>query len=164
MKKIAILYGSTTGNTGTVAKKIGALINAEILDVAKNPIDAIADYDILILGVSTWGFGDLQDDWEEFLPNLEAADLKGKTIAIFGLGDADGYPDTFVDGIGTLYNALVMKGCKIVGRIPLDGYSFEKSTAVVDDGFVGLPLDEDNESNLSDKRIQKWVEQLKEEI
>jgi len=65
-----------------VAKKIGALIDADILDVAKNPIDAIADSEILILGVSTWGFGDLQDDRESFLPNLEAADLKGKTIAI----------------------------------------------------------------------------------
>ena len=164
MNKIAILYGSTTGNTEAVAKKISSLLNADLFNVADGPAEIHEKYDILILGASTWGFGDLQDDWEEFLPTLESANLQGKIIAIFGLGDADNYPDSFVDGIGTIYNAIEGKGCKIVGFTPVSEFSFEKSTAVIGDQFVGLPLDEDNESSLSEGRIRNWIEQLKKEF
>jgi len=164
MNKVAILYGSTTGNTKAIAMKIGSLLNADIFDVAEKPLEALANYSNLILGVSTWGLGDLQDDWESFLPEFASADLKGKTIAIFGLGDADAYPDTFVDGMGTLFNAAMDKGCKVVGFTPTDEFKFDESTAVIEQKFVGLPLDEDNESTLTDSRIQKWVEQLKKEL
>ncbi|HAJ98737.1 MAG TPA: flavodoxin [Bacteroidales bacterium] len=164
MNKIAILYGSTTGNTKAIAMKISSLLNADIYDVAEKPIDALAKYNNLILGVSTWGLGDLQDDWESFLPHFESADLNGKTVAIFGLGDAEAYPDTFVDGMGTLFNASMVKGCKVVGFTPTDEFKFDESTAVVEKKFVGLPIDEDNESYLTDKRIQNWVEQLRKEF
>lgn len=164
MNKIAILYGSSTGATKSVAEKIVGPLNADMYDVATTSAEILADYQNLILGVSTWGIGDLQDDWEVFLPKLEKADLKGKTIAIFGLGDADGYPDTFVDGIGTIYKSIKDSGCKIIGFTETEGYSFEDSTALVDGKFVGLPLDEDNECKLTDSRLEKWVEQLKVEF
>lgn len=164
MKKIAILYGSSTGTTKSVAERIAGLLNANMYDVATTTAETLSDYQNLILGVSTWGFGDLQDDWEVFLPKLDKVDLKGKTIAIFGLGDADGYPDTFVDGIGTIYNAIKGSGCKFIGFTEPEGYSFEDSTALVDGKFAGLPLDEDNESNLTDSRLEKWVEQIKGEF
>jgi len=164
MNKIAILYGSSTGNTQNVAKKLAAMLNADLYDISK-PIDnVLLKYNNLILGASTWGLGDLQDDWEDFLPKLVKEDLTGKVVAIFGLGDAEGYPDTFVDSIGNIYKAISDKGCKIVGFTSTDGYNFEDSTGLADGKFVGLPLDEDNEANLTDERLQKWVEQLKGEF
>ncbi|MFW5706810.1 MAG: flavodoxin [Bacteroidota bacterium] len=164
MNKTVILYGSSTGNTQTIAEKLEPVFNADIYDVAKASTDDIDNYDFIIIGVSTWGIGDLQDDWEVFLPKFEKANLKGKHVAIYGLGDADAYPDTFVDGIGTIYNAIKDSGCKVIGFTETEGYSFDDSTALVDGKFAGLPLDEDNESNLTDSRLQKWTEQLKGEL
>ena len=164
MNKTAIFYGSSTGNTESAAKNIAKMLEADTFDVADNPIDQLEKYNNIIFGVSTWGIGDLQDDWEEFISELENADLSGKVIALFGLGDGASYADSFVDGIGTIYQVIQNKGCKIVGFVDTTGYDYEASTAETDGKFVGLPLDEDNESNLTDERIDKWAEQLKSEM
>ncbi|MFW5759429.1 MAG: flavodoxin [Cyclobacteriaceae bacterium] len=162
MNRTAILYGSSTGITERAAKQTLKLLNADIYNVADNHVEELKTYDNLIFGVSTWDIGDLQDDWESFFPELENTDLNGKTCAIFGLGDAASYPDIFVDGIGTIYTAIENKGCKIVGFVATDGYDYIASTAEIEGEFAGLPLDEDNESNLTTERIDKWVERLKE--
>jgi len=160
MKKTGIFYGSTTGNTEAVAKTIAKKLNAECFDVASTPVENILQYDHLILGTSTLGLGDLQDDWEACLSNLKGLDLSGKTVALFGLGDAGSYPDTFVDGLGSLYNVIKDKGCILVGDVDPEEYEFDDSTALVDGKFVGLPLDEDNESGLTAGRIEKWIEKI----
>jgi len=164
MNKIAIFYGSSTGNTERVAKQIAKLLNADVFDVADNPIEELKNYQNLIFGTSTWGIGDLQDDWDNFITKLEKANLSGKVCAIFGLGDGDSFSDSFVDGIGTIYKAIENKGCNVVGFVGTDGYSYEASIAEINGNFVGLPLNEDNESNLTNERIDKWVEQLKVEF
>lgn len=164
MKKAAIFYGSSTGNTESVAKQMAKLLNADVFDVADNPVEELKNYDNLIFGTSTWGIGDLQDDWDSFLPELANTDLNGKVCAIFGLGDGASYADSFVDGIYTIYQVIENKGCKIVGFVDTAGYDYEASTADINGKFVGLPLDEDNESNMTDERIDKWVEQLKSEM
>jgi flavodoxin I len=164
MNNTAIFYGSSTGNTEGVAKQIAKLLNADVFDVADNPVEELKNYENIILGTSTWGIGDLQDDWDSFLPELKDIDLSGKVCAIFGLGDGASYGDSFVDAIGTIYHAIEGKGCKIVGFVDTAGYDYEASTAEIDGKFVGLPLDEDNESNLANERIEKWVEQLKAEF
>ncbi len=164
MSNTAIFYGSDTGNTEAAAKKIAAKLEADIFDVANTQADKLTEYDNLILGTSTMGIGDLQDDWADFISELENADLNGKNIALFGLGDADMYPDSFVDGMGEIYNAVKNKGCKIVGQVDTDGYEFGESTAVVDGKFVGLPLDEDNDSDLTDDRIEMWVEKIRNKL
>ena len=92
MSNTVILYGSDTGNTEEAAKKIASKLQVDIFDVARNPKDKLAEYKNLILGTSTMGLGDLQDDWASFISELEKTDLTGKTIALFGLGDADMYP------------------------------------------------------------------------
>lgn len=161
MTSTAVFYGSDTGNTEAVAKQIAAKLQADIYDVATNPKDKLAAYQNLILGTSTMGLGDLQDDWAGFISELEQADLAGKTIALFGLGDAEMYTDTFVDGMGEIYNAIKDKGCKLVGQVAADDYEFDTSTAVIDGSFVGLPLDEDNQSDLTDDRLGAWIESLK---
>jgi flavodoxin I len=161
MKAVAIIYGSSGGNTQSVAKNIASKIEGSVLfDVSSVNIDHIEKFDNLIIGTSTWGMGDLQDDWEDFLPNLRNANLKGKTIALFGLGDSSSFSETFVDGMGTLFDSLKNTGCTIIGSVSADGYSFGASSACHGTTFVGLPIDEDNESNLTESRISEWVRAL----
>jgi flavodoxin I len=160
MKRIVIIYGSTTGNTQTVAKKIAEKLSAEdvqLIDASDLKVEEVEVFPNLILGTSTWGLGDLQDDWEIALPLLKKSNLRGKTVALFGLGDAGSYSDTFVDAMGTLYEALKDTGCTFVGKTPVNEYQFDASKAVVDDNFVGVALDEDSESNLTNSRLEQWI-------
>lgn len=164
MSKTAVFYGSDTGNTESAAKRIAQKLQVDIFDVGSKPATQLDNYTNLILGTSTMGLGDLQDDWAGFISELERADLNGKTIALFGLGDADMYPDTFVDGMGEIYNAIKDKGCRIVGQVDTAGYEFDASIAVVEGKFVGLPLDNDNQNGLTDERINAWLEKIKTEF
>ena len=165
MKKTAIIYGSSVGNTRFVAEKIhkaipeAALISAESIK-AKD----LEGFDVYILGTSTWGVGQLQDDFETFVEDFLTLDLSQKTIALFGLGDQQTYPDTFCDGMGKLYELLAPKGPRFVGQWPGDDYDFSESRAFKDGMFVGLPLDEDNEPDLTDGRITEWTTQVMNEM
>jgi len=164
MKKIGLFYATSTGNTENMAYKIKeqlADLNITMHDVATTSDTAIAEYDALILGTSTWGDGDLQDDWEEYIDNLKNAELHGKTVALFGLGDQEEYPDYFLNAMGTLYEKVSALGANVVGTWSTDGYDFDDSTAVVDDMFVGLALDEDNQDELSTERINAWTESIR---
>lgn len=161
MKPVAIIYGSTGDNTKGVAKKISAKIaDSKLIDVATLKVSELESYDNLILGTSTWGIGDLQDDWEGFLPDLKKANLEGKTVAIFGLGDSSSYSDSFVDGMGIIYEAIQNKGCTIIGFVSTNGYSYDASRADNGAQFCGLALDEDNEYNLTDSRIGEWIKEI----
>lgn len=163
--KTAIFYGSSLGNTQFVAEKINVQWpNAECIPVNDLRSDDILDYDFIILGTSTWGLGNLQDDFELFVDLLLSLDLSDKTFALFGCGDQQTYPDSFCDGMGKLYSLLFNKGWKIIGYWPVDGYDFSESEAVIDNRFVGLALDEDNEPDMTDVRVIGWVEQLKAEL
>ena len=111
----------------------------------------------LILGTSTWGAGELQDDWYDGLKTLQGADLSGKTIALFGCGDCSTYSDTFVGGIGELYNGIKDSSAKFIGSVETDDYTFDDSEAVIDGKFIGLPLDDINEDDKTDTRIEAWI-------
>lgn len=162
--KTVILYGSSGGNTSDIAERIKeAYGEATLVDVADADKDSL-DADVLILGTSTWGIGDLQDDFEDFIDTLSDADLSNKIVALFGLGDQDGYPDTFCDGMGFVYKTVADKCKKVVGFTGTAGYEYDESTSEVDGKFVGLVIDEDNQSDLTDERIEKWVAQIKEEL
>ncbi|MBP5365093.1 MAG: flavodoxin [Bacteroidales bacterium] len=165
MKKTIIIYGSTTGNAASAAQAIAAkLSGCDIKDAAEATTDDLEGYDNLILGSSTWGDGELQDDWYGFLPKLGTVDLSAKTVAVFGVGDQYSYSTTYVNAMGELYDAAKAAGAKIVGATATDGYSFDTSTAVRDGKFVGLALDYDNQSDLSDSRIDAWVKQILPEL
>lgn len=161
MDKVAIFYGSTSGNTETVANSIAKKLEADTFNVGNNPTDKLSEYNNLILGTSTWGYGDLQDDWDNFIEDLKKADLTDKVIALFGVGDAYSYPDTYVNGMAIIYDAIKEKGCTIVGKMPTEGYEFDESQAVIDGQFVGLALDEDNDGDKTENRINEWVDKLK---
>ncbi|MCM1138269.1 MAG: flavodoxin FldA [Muribaculum sp.] len=162
MKKTAIFYGSTSGNCEGIANKIAEALgvpdvfSASELDAAK-----IAAYDNFLFGSSTWGSGDLQDEWYDGIEVIKSSDLSGKTVAVFGCGDSSGFSTTYCDAMGTLYEAAKSAGANMIGAVSTDGYTFDESTAVVDGKFVGLALDEDNESDKTDERIAVWVEEIK---
>ncbi|MCR4601900.1 MAG: flavodoxin FldA [Prevotella sp.] len=160
MKKTVVVYGSSTGTCEAIAEKIGAKLGAEVINVQDLSTDVVAASDNLILGTSTWGAGELQDDWYDGLNVLKGTDLTGKTIALFGCGDCESYGDTFVGGIGELYDGIKQSGAHIIGQVATDGYTFDDSSAVVDGMFVGLPLDDVNEDDKTDARIDAWVAEI----
>lgn len=162
--KTLVIYGSTTGTTEEVAQKIAEKLNAEAVNVADVTEDQIAEADNLVLGSSTWGAGELQDDWYDGIDKLKSANLKGKTIAIFGVGDSASYSDTFCGSMAGLYDAVKDSGAKIVGAVSTDGYTFDDSESVVNGKFVGLALDEENESDKTDERIDNWVKAISPEL
>ena len=160
---MAIIYGSTTGHTQQAAHQIGEILTqAKVVSVTE--VERFEDYDVLILGSSTWGLGELQDDWESAINKLDASALGDKKVALFGLGDQMGYPDTFVDAMGKIAQAATNPGAELIGAWPAEGYNFETSEALVDDSFNGLALDEENQGRLSRERITAWCELLKKEI
>ena len=154
----------SSGNTEGVAKQIQAEFgadNAQVFDVAKATKDDLEKFDNLIFGTSTWGFGELQDDFDGFMKQIEAANLSGKTVALFGCGDQESYSDTFVDGMGLVWQSLQGKGCNIVGQTSTEGYSYSSSQSDVEGKFVGLAIDENNQSDQTADRVKAWVEVLK---
>jgi len=161
---IGIIYGSNGGVTEGVAEQIKDVLGleADLLDIASEDIDVFGKYDKMILGTSTWGEGDLQDDWDDVFDDFEGLEFGGKTVAFFGLGDQEGYGDNFLDAMGTLHDVVLKNGGTIVGdKWSTDGYDYDDSTAVNDDGFVGLAIDEDNQDDMTADRIRKWVATIK---
>jgi len=175
MAKIGIFFGTDTGRTRLIAKQIAKKLG----DAADAPANigraTLADflaYDALILGSPTLGDGELpglstglsQPSWEEFLPQLADADLAGKVVAIYGLGDQKKYPDEFVDAIGLIHDVLLARGARIVGRWPTAGYEFAASQAVDGEDFLGLALDQINQPIYTEQRLDAWLAQIRPEL
>ena len=163
--KIALVYGSTTGNTEDIAEMIQQKMpdqQIELFDVAEaSPVQA-CEYDRIIMGIPTWDYGEIQSEWEDVWEELDDLDLSGKRIALYGLGDQIGYGDWFLDAMGLLHDKLVACGAELVGYWPNQGYDFTASKALTEDGkqFVGLALDEDCQNELTDERVEKWCAQV----
>lgn len=167
MSKIALVYGSSTGNTERVAFSIQNALSehqVDLYNVQTCGVDFYSEYDTIIFGVSTWGEGDLQDDWDSYEAKLSKVDLSGKTVALFGLGDQEEYSDNYLDAMGTVYDIVARNGASIVGMWANEGYEFDESTAFRDGRFVGLALDEDNQSHLTDNRLSVWLRQIVSEF
>ena len=161
MKKTVIIYGTSTGTCVDLAGRIGAKLGVNnIINVTDLDDSIIAENDNLILGTSTWGAGEMQDDWYDGIKVLKSANLEGKTVALFGCGDSESYPDTFVGGMTELYNVAKNVGACVIGSVSTNGYTFDESEAVVDGKFVGLALDEVNEDDKTDERINAWVAEI----
>lgn len=168
MKKIGFFYGSSTGTCEDLANQIAGKLGVAPTDVHsadKLTAELAGQYDSLVLGTSTWGDGELQDDWYDAIEVLKGMNLSGKTIALFGCGDSESYGDTYCDGMGILYESLKDSGCTFVGNhVNPDDYSFSSSIAVVDGAFVGLALDEVNESDKTGARIDAWTADIKDKL
>jgi flavodoxin I len=168
MAKIGLFYGTQTGNTQTIAeaiqKEFGGDRAVDLYDVSDVEISDLEPYEYLIIGCPTWNIGELQADWSGLYDELDDMDFNGKKVAYFGAGDQIGYADNFQDAMGILEGKIVSLGGITVGYSSTDGYDFSESKAVRDGKFVGLAIDEDNQSDLTSSRIQSWVAQLKREF
>jgi flavodoxin I len=166
MAKIGIFFGSTEGNTERVVTQIVEFLgdDAELHNVNSSTAEDMQEYDYLILACPTWEIGRLQEDWDSFIDEIENVDYAGKKITYVGLGDADGYPDTFQDALGIIHDRIKDKGATFVGAWPTDGYNFNASKGVLDGKFLGLVLDEDNQKDLTQTRIEKWIAELRSEF
>ncbi|WP_226569881.1 flavodoxin [Mangrovibacter yixingensis] len=171
MANVGIFFGSDTGKT----RKIAKLIHKKLGDAADSPVninrtslETFLSYPVLMLGTPTLGDGQLpgiesgceSESWLEFLDSLQGVDLTGKHVALFGLGDQVAYPDNFVSALKPLYDVLSACGAKLIGDWPNEGYSFNHSAALVGEKFVGLVLDQDNQYDLSEERLDSWLEQI----
>lgn len=167
MKKRAIIYSFNTKKTGKIAEQIIAAfgknapepVNAEDLNGEK-----FLEYDELILGVPTWFDGELPNYWDEFVPELEDLDLKGKKIALYGLGDQKNYGENFIDAVGLMADILEEQGASIVGFTSVEGYNYESSRAERGDKFAGLAIDYENQGSKNKERVSAWVDQLEIEF
>lgn len=164
MNTTIVIYGSSTGTCEAIAEKIASKLGCEAVNVQELTTDIIDNHQNLILGTSTWGAGELQDDWYDGLKNLNESDLSGKVIAFFGCGDCESYSDTFVGGMGELYNGIKDSGAHFIGSVDTDGYTYDDSEAVIDGRFIGLPLDEINEEDKTDSRIEEWLSAISAEL
>lgn len=167
--KIAIFYGSTYGNTAAAAEKLSLYLGQmglehDLKDIAHSKVEELVAYDKLLLGCSTWNIGELQDDWQAQWNQLERLDFRGKQVALFGTGDQLGYGDSFQDALGILADMLEERGAELVGFWPVEGYEHFKSRGQRGQYFVGLALDDDNQSHLTDARIRRWVAQVVQEM
>lgn len=168
-KTIGLFYGTSTCYTEMAGEKIRRVIGEDRVDffnIADTPIIQTQFYDYLIFGIPTWDYGELQEHWEEIWDEMDELDFTGKKIAIYGMGDQIGYPEWFLDAMGYLHSKLVHRGATPVGYWPRTDYEFEASKALTPDGnyFVGLALDDENEFQLSDARIQQWCAQILQEF
>ena len=167
MKKIGLFYSFNSKKTARIAGIIhNNFTSDDVQDVNVDDINKgnFPDFDNMILGVPTWFDGELPNYWDELMPALEEIDFSAKKIAIFGLGDQKGYPENFCDAIGIMALFFEEKGAQIVGKQPLTSYTFEASKAVRNNEFLGLPLDQENQSRLTASRIESWVAILKNEF
>lgn len=164
MAKIGIFYGSSTGVTAEVAREIAKALNvtdADVHDVAKSKPSDLGNYDILVLGSSTWGDGDIEHEWYDFLDGARALDLKGKKIAIFGCGD-ETMADTFCNAVGILYKEMKKTGAEMIAPFDAVGYNFNHSEAALGNHtYAGLMLDQVNHPQLTPGRIAEWVKEIK---
>lgn len=170
MEKIKLIWGSDTGATEEVVTIVErgflSTINAieQVSEMTNSP-EHWNTHNIYMIGLPTWYDGELQSDWEDYFEEFKTIDFTNKKVAIFGLGDQEGYGEYFVDGIGILAEVIIRNGGTIIGKTSTEGYDFEESRAEMESGvFYGLAIDEDNQEELTENRIFSWIDQLKKEL
>jgi flavodoxin I len=174
MGKIGMFFGTETGSTRLVAKKMQKKLGDEVCDKPVNVnrigIEQMLSYDSLILGTPSYGVGEIpgksagcfEPNWAEFFATVTTApDFTGKRIAFFGLGAQERYADRFASSLWALVQKFTGWGAEIVGEWPTDGYTFEQSAAVVDGRFIGLILDQRTQGMFTEERIDAWLAQIK---
>ena len=167
--RIKLIYGSDTGNTELVTADLVKLLDKDDVEVVT--VDKVTEKDweshiYYLLGIPTWYDGELQSDWEDYFEEFKKINFTDKKVAIFGLGDQIGYDEWFCDGIGILGKVVIENGGKLLGYTQKDSsYDFDESLALADDSTLyGLALDEDNQPELTNERLKKWVIQIKNEF
>jgi flavodoxin I len=167
MRAVGLFFSTQTGNTETAAGVIGEKTGLEATDLGEVSAEDLAGYDGLIIGAPTWNTG--ADEYrtgttmDDYLDEIRGLAMSGKPVAVFGCGDSQGYGDNFCDAIEEMHGAFKEAGAKMVGYVDSSAYQHEESKSDVDGKFLGLPLDQDNEDDMTEERVDAWVSQLKSE-
>ena len=172
MEKIAIFFGPLNGSVHRVAKLVASKIGPDKVDMIHITDATAADldkYSRIIFGISTigkdtWTQKFDNNDWSKFFPVVTDYNFSGKKVAIFGLGDHITYAYHFVDSMGLLGKTIKGNGGKTYGSVSTEGYTFQDSDAIVDGQFIGLPVDEDFEPELTEERVTNWIDSLLKEF
>ena len=172
MKKIALIFWPEEGNVDVSGDQILTRFgDNEIIkiSIALTTKEILNEYDNWIVGGSTvgshvWEDADDTNKWHDFFKLLDEVDTNGKIVAFYGLGDQVLYPHHFVDGLGVFQEEFEKRNIKIVGQWSAEGYDFTDSEGIKDGYFFGLALDQDQQSELSDERIDQWLEIIKKEF
>jgi flavodoxin I len=171
MANMGIFCGTAGGTSLIVAQALANAFSIEEDDVINmeedfDDIDQMLEYDILFIGSSTWGQGDVHHEWvdPQFEIESENIDFSGKTVALFGAGDCKKHGEHFCSALGKLYNTFNNAGAKVIGLVDKQNYSYEFSLAEQGEKFVGLAIDEHNEKDKTQQRIENWMTLLKEEL
>ena len=164
---VGLIFGTDTGNTEEIGDKISTAlasfgVSVEMINVSETSPEEIEAFDFIIMGIPTWDFGGIQEDWEEFEEQILATQLQGKTVALYGLGDQRGYGFYFLDAMGWLNERVLKAGARVIGAWPTEGYDFDESLALNAERthFCGLGIDEDQQFELTDERVEQWVAQI----
>ncbi len=170
MKKTALLYSPEGGNVNSVTNKLGEMIGNDKVDiipvnkVVKEDVDKYSQIIFLgsTVGADHWSNESVVNEWPEFFRKVDEISFEDKKVAIVGLGNSVLYPEHFADGMAHLYNTITKKKAEIFGFVDAKDYTFTDSEAVNAEGFFcGLPIDEDNEDELTTERLEKWISILK---
>lgn len=170
-KKIGLFFGTDTGNTEMVAEQIIEIIqdklgeeSIELHEIYQKKADDMDAYSFIIMGQPTWYDGELQGDWEEFIPEMKKINFNNKKVAFFGLGDQYGYASYFCDSIGVFADMIIDLGGEVVGYTSTEGYEHDFSKAEKDGQFCGLCIDVDNQDDLTEERLNNWIPQILDEF
>ncbi|WP_428023294.1 flavodoxin domain-containing protein [Arcobacter sp.] len=169
MANIGIFCGTAGGTSMIVAEALAEAFDVdEVINMEEDfdDIEQFEDYDVLFIGSSTWGQGDVHFSWVDPQLEIEDAgmDLSEKTVAFFGAGDSVKHGEHFCSALGKLHKTFTKLGAKTVGFVDASDYKYEFSLAEIDGKLCGLAIDQHNEEDKTTKRIENWVNQLKGEI
>ena len=170
MAKIGLFYGSNTGNTENVSFQMKEEFDkilpgvVEVHNIGRSTPEDILKYNYLIFGIPTWNTGELQDDWDAFMPKFDGMDMTGKKVALFGLGDQNGYGFNFLDAVGILADKVMERGAQVWGLWSSQSYEFEESKARVEGYLLGLGIDEVGQTEMTRERIRTWAKDVKKEF
>ncbi len=171
MAKIGIFYASAGGNTTQIAEALKEAfeVDDEACILMEDDFDSIEQfeaYDVLFFGSSTWGQGDVHFSWVDALLEVSSEEMsfEGKTMAFFGAGDSKKHGEHFCSALGKFYQQFSKAGAKVIGFVDKEGYTYDASLAEVGDKLCGLAIDNINEEDKTEERIENWIEQLKSEL
>lgn len=165
-KRTAVFYGSTTGTTKDVAFRLARIMgidDKDVYNVKDISPSVLGQYQNIIAGTSTWGDGQMQADWWNFVDGMSALSLPKAKVALFGCGD-ETMSDTFCSAVGELYRRFKATGAVMIGEFDTVGYDYSHSGAEIDGHIVGLLLDEVNHPEATNLRLRAWAQQLKDEF
>ncbi len=143
MTNVGIFFGSSSGVTRSAAEILSQqLSGAQLIDMEEDydGIEQFENYDVLVIGSSTWGQGDPQRDWVDPLYDLdnERPDLSGKKVAFFGAGDQKTHGEHFLSALGKMHDLFVSLGAQPYGYASTDSYTYKFSLAQRGDKFCGF--------------------------